>query len=1019
MQLSASAGDQTSRPALALPLEDEIVRPRLIERLAERWNVRVVIVEAPGGYGKSVAIAQAISDNDSDPSGLDAFARCRVGSDALASMVSRLLIDLATAGDGREPVEPVPIGATPEQLADLVVQHITRVSPVDVSIWIDDLHLHDRIDGLALFVETLMDRMPRHAHLVLAGRATPRLRLARLRAADDVIEVGADELSFEPAETAQLAEHHGVEADRLARGAGWPAVTRLLVVSGMASSTEFVIEEVVDQLDEDQRRALAVAVIAGEATPAMLAAVGCGVDVRDLLRSVPLLSDVGSGAFAAHDLWHEVLDRLASPERCETVARSVAADLARRGDHPAAADIALRHGAWRDAADHIMDAFEAFDLNVEVAQVERWLSVLPPEAGDHPATMFLRGVHTRLSGDIRGGTDLVRAAASEFEAADQLERATTAVLELALQAWMLDDADTWTDMFTRSQRIVRAGGVRMAASSASGRVVAAELSGDFGAALAVYESLDELDEVSLGHAATLSLLVGEPQKSLGHLEELMRRFPRASVAGQLRGVRWNMGDPATVADVGDYASDGFSNPRDHVRAVFIESMIEASFGKAPDAERVSEQAWDRGREQAFAALAHGARDLVLGTEAAAAGAFDDRLQAIGWDDELMWGELRRYLPYAYVLSSRCRERFEGEQLGPLHRDLLRLARSFVGLRNGVQPAVLAAPSSIVAWLPLPWSVELAVRLAAVGDRRADDLIALLSDLGGANTHQELRRLKSSSGVLERGADALLAEVAVPPTEPTELVVCSTFALRRGGADVDVRRRRVRQLIALLVLRKDWTRDTIMSALWPGDDERGRGNLRATLSHARKLLEPDRRSGEASYHLRHRDDRVWLHRDEHLQVDLWKVEHQLSAARSAEQRGDVDEAIVLRRAALESTSIDLLTDLDDIDAVRDAIGHLRHRILSAGAWVGEQLLARGDIDAVDAVVEQLLETDPHLERAHALSIGARLAAGDLSGAASAVDLARRSLVTLGVQPTAGTEMLIRRFERRIGSESNVG
>ena len=52
--------------------------------LAERWNVRLVTVIAPGGYGKSTALAQAIRDNDTDPSGVDAYARCRSSSGAWA-----------------------------------------------------------------------------------------------------------------------------------------------------------------------------------------------------------------------------------------------------------------------------------------------------------------------------------------------------------------------------------------------------------------------------------------------------------------------------------------------------------------------------------------------------------------------------------------------------------------------------------------------------------------------------------------------------------------------------------------------------------------------------------------------------------------------------------------------------------------------------------------------------------------------------------------------------------------------
>ncbi len=45
----------------ALPaVRNEIARPRLIDRLAQRWNASVLLLEAAGGFGKTVAIAQAI-----------------------------------------------------------------------------------------------------------------------------------------------------------------------------------------------------------------------------------------------------------------------------------------------------------------------------------------------------------------------------------------------------------------------------------------------------------------------------------------------------------------------------------------------------------------------------------------------------------------------------------------------------------------------------------------------------------------------------------------------------------------------------------------------------------------------------------------------------------------------------------------------------------------------------------------------------------------------------------------------
>ena len=78
-------------------------------------------------------------------------------------------------------------------------------------------------------------------------------------------------------------------------------------------------------------------------------------------------------------------------------------------------------------------------------------------------------------------------------------------------------------------------------------------------------------------------------------------------------------------------------------------------------------------------------------------------------------------------------------------------------------------------------------------------------------------------------------------------------LMRDGVPVDapeLRRARVRQLLSALAIRPVLTRDQAIELLWPGlDPAKAARNMRVTLTHLRRLLEPDRSGGDASYHLR--------------------------------------------------------------------------------------------------------------------------------------------------------------------------
>ena len=58
------------------PLLDELVRVRLVEALAGRFDVPITVVVAGAGFGKTTALAQAIRANDAAPRGIDTWVAC-------------------------------------------------------------------------------------------------------------------------------------------------------------------------------------------------------------------------------------------------------------------------------------------------------------------------------------------------------------------------------------------------------------------------------------------------------------------------------------------------------------------------------------------------------------------------------------------------------------------------------------------------------------------------------------------------------------------------------------------------------------------------------------------------------------------------------------------------------------------------------------------------------------------------------------------------------------------------------
>jgi LuxR family maltose regulon positive regulatory protein len=93
---------------------------------------------------------------------------------------------------------------------------------------LDDVHvLHDRECRAALSV--LADHVPGGSRLVLAGRAQPPLRVARLRAEGRILEIGTSDLSLTAEEASALLRNAGLTlgeeevAELHQRTEGWPA----------------------------------------------------------------------------------------------------------------------------------------------------------------------------------------------------------------------------------------------------------------------------------------------------------------------------------------------------------------------------------------------------------------------------------------------------------------------------------------------------------------------------------------------------------------------------------------------------------------------------------------------------------------------------------------------------------------------------------------------------------------------------------------------------------------------------
>ena len=121
-------------------------------------------------------------------------------------------------------------------------------------------------------------------------------------------------------------------------------------------------------------------------------------------------------------------------------------------------------------------------------------------------------------------------------------------------------------------------------------------------------------------------------------------------------------------------------------------------------------------------------------------------------------------------------------------------------------------------LPLPWSVELAVRADAAGHDGGRALAQWLVDRLGPVAHDELRRLdRRPSRPRRRPPSGCSASITLPPGETTRVEVLGPLRMLADGEVVvrpEQRRARVRELLAVLTIHPTLGRERAMDLLWP-------------------------------------------------------------------------------------------------------------------------------------------------------------------------------------------------------------
>ena len=456
-----------------------MARPRLAEHMNEGLERKLTLVSAPAGFGKTTLLSQWARNTDItvlwvslDPADNDLNRFLTYCVAALQTLQAR--IGEVTLGALQAPQTPA-IGS----LLTPLINDVSKSSDV-FALVLDDYHVIEE-QPVHAALTFLLENLPNHAHVVIAGRADPPFSLAHMRALGQLYEIRAADLRFTVDEASALLDQamdSSVSAEDAAaleaRTEGWAAGLQLAAISmrGRQDISEFVqaftgshrfvidylVEEVLDQQPESLQEFLLATSILQRLTAPLCDAVTAESESQAILTRleqanlflVPL--DDERRWYRYHHLFAELLrHRLGQkdPAHPPELHRRASVWYEENGMPEEAIHHAISGGHFRRAAQLTEVNCKELMARSEIGKVKRSIEALPEE------WVRARPQLGSLYGKVLALTNQLDRVEAYLQAAEKAIHTTPSQPDLS-EEWESDDPERAMAVFQGSVATCRA-----------------------------------------------------------------------------------------------------------------------------------------------------------------------------------------------------------------------------------------------------------------------------------------------------------------------------------------------------------------------------------------------------------------------------------------------------------------------------------------------------------------------------------------------------------------------------------